>query len=85
MKISSKYESTNQRVQSFSALRKAWREAVADESEGLDPDPVFDSLENNHPDKKKRLGALDTPGFILTESFNEPLPEDELRLWIGGK
>jgi prevent-host-death family protein len=37
-----------------------------------------------HPVKKKRLGALETPGFVLTEQFFEPLPEDELRLWNGG-
>jgi antitoxin (DNA-binding transcriptional repressor) of toxin-antitoxin stability system len=34
--------------------------------------------------KKKRLGALETPGFVLSEKFFEPLPEDELRLWNGG-
>jgi antitoxin (DNA-binding transcriptional repressor) of toxin-antitoxin stability system len=34
-----------------------------------------------HPAKKKRLGALDTPGFVLSEKFFEPLPEDERRLW----
>jgi prevent-host-death family protein len=35
--------------------------------------------------KKKRLGALETPGFTLPEQFFEPLPEDELRLWEGGE
>jgi hypothetical protein len=85
MKISSKTESTTQRMQSLSSLRKAWQEAVADDSEGLDPEPVFDRLEINHTEKMKRLGALDTPGFILSESFNEPLPEDERHLWNGGK
>jgi antitoxin ParD1/3/4 len=35
----------NLREQSLSQLRKAWQHAVADESEGLDPDPVFDRLE----------------------------------------
>jgi hypothetical protein len=85
MKISSKTESTTQCVQSLTGLRKAWQEAVADDSEGLDPEPVFDRLESNHTEKKKRLGALNTPGFVLPESFNEPLPEDELRLWNGGQ
>jgi prevent-host-death family protein len=33
---------------------------------------------------KKRLGALETPGFALTSQFFEPLPEEELRLWEGG-
>jgi antitoxin ParD1/3/4 len=35
----------NLREQSLSALRKAWQEAVADDSESLDPEPVFDRLE----------------------------------------
>jgi len=32
---------------------------------------------------KKRLGVLETPGFVLSEQFFEPLPEEELRLWNG--
>jgi prevent-host-death family protein len=36
------------------------------------------------PVKKKRLGALETPGFVLGKRFFEPLPEDELDLWDGG-
>jgi len=35
------------------------------------------------PVGKKRLGALETPGFVLSEKFFEPLPEEELRLWNG--
>jgi len=35
------------------------------------------------PVKKMRLGAMETPGFVLTDAFYEPLPEDELRLWNG--
>ena len=41
-------------------------------------------LEAIHPVKKKRLGALETPGFVLSEQFFEPLPDDELLLWNGG-
>jgi prevent-host-death family protein len=41
-------------------------------------------LEAIHPVAKKRLGALDTPGFVLSQQFFEPLPEEELRLWNGG-
>lgn len=41
-------------------------------------------LEAIQPVKKKRLGALETPGFVLSEKFFEPLPEEELRLWNGG-
>ncbi len=36
------------REQSLSNLGKLWREAVADDSEGLDPDPVFDRLESKY-------------------------------------
>jgi antitoxin ParD1/3/4 len=38
----------NLREQSLSNLRKAWQQAVADDSEGLDPGPVFDRLESKH-------------------------------------
>ena len=41
-------------------------------------------LEAIQPVKKKRLGALEAPGFVLSEKFFEPLPEEELRLWNGG-
>jgi prevent-host-death family protein len=40
-------------------------------------------LEAVRPVAKKRLGALETPGFVLAEAFFEPLPEEELRLWNG--
>jgi hypothetical protein len=35
------------------------------------------------PATPKRLGALATPGFTLSDAFFEPLPEEELRLWEG--
>ena len=41
-------------------------------------------LEAINPVAKRRLGARETPGFVLTEQFFEPLPEEELRLWNGG-
>jgi prevent-host-death family protein len=41
-------------------------------------------LEGIQPVAKKRLGALETPGFVMSEAFFEPLPEEELRLWNGG-
>ena len=40
-------------------------------------------LAERAPGKGKRLGAMLTPGFVMPESFWEPLPEDELRLWNG--
>jgi len=42
-------------------------------------------LEAIEPEAKKRLGALETPGFALTEAFFAPLPDEELRLWNEGK
>jgi len=36
----------NLREQGLTQLRKQWQQAVADESEGLDPDLVFDRLES---------------------------------------
>jgi prevent-host-death family protein len=41
-------------------------------------------LEAILPVAKKRLGALETPGFVLSERFFDPLPEEELKLWDGG-
>ncbi len=41
-------------------------------------------LEAIQPVQKKRLGAMETPGFVLTEAFFAPLPEEELRQWDGG-
>ncbi|HEX3941998.1 MAG TPA: type II toxin-antitoxin system prevent-host-death family antitoxin [Acidobacteriaceae bacterium] len=38
-------------------------------------------LEAIRPTGKKRLGALETPGFALTPAFYEPLPDEEL--WNG--
>jgi prevent-host-death family protein len=35
------------------------------------------------PAKKKRLGALETSGFVLPAEFFEPLPEEELGFWNG--
>jgi len=35
----------NVRDQGLANLRKLWLEAVSDDSEGLDPEPVFDALE----------------------------------------
>ena len=41
-------------------------------------------IEAIQPIAKKRLGALETSGFVLSDKFFEPLPEEELRLWNGG-
>ncbi len=46
----------NLREQGLSNLRKAWQEAIADESEGLDPDLVFDRLESKYDNLAKATG-----------------------------
>ena len=50
---------------------------------GRDKTPVA-KLSPVQPIKKKRLGALETPGFVLGKGFFEPLDQDELDLWDGG-
>jgi prevent-host-death family protein len=68
----------------FSSLVKQARKGeVVTITSGREKTPVA-RLEAIHPIKKKRLGAMETPGFVLSEQFFEPLPEDELRLRNGG-
>jgi antitoxin (DNA-binding transcriptional repressor) of toxin-antitoxin stability system len=67
----------------FSSLVKQTQKGeVVTITSGRERTPVA-RLEAIQPVKKKRLGALETPGFVLSEQFFEPLPEDELRLWNG--
>jgi len=49
---------------------------------GRDKYPVA-RLVSLHPVEKKRLGACETPGFVIPKEFFDPLPEEELRLWDG--
>ena len=63
-------------------VKKAQRGETVVITSGRDRTPVA-RLEAIHPIGKKRLGALETPGFVLTEAFFEPLPEEELKLWNG--
>jgi len=64
-------------------IKKAQRGEEVVITSGRDHIPVV-RLEPIKPKAKKRLGAMYTPGFVLTEAFWEPLPEEELRLWEGG-
>jgi prevent-host-death family protein len=64
-------------------VKQAQRGEVVTITSGRGKTPVA-RLEAIQPVKKKRLGALETPGFMLVEQFFEPLPEDELKLWDGG-
>jgi prevent-host-death family protein len=63
-------------------LKKAQKGEEVIITSGRNKTPVA-RLEAIHPVAKKRLGALETPGFKLTDAFDEPLPEEELRLWNG--
>ncbi len=46
----------NLREQGLANLRKAWQEAVADDSEGLDADAVFDRLESKYDRLAEKSG-----------------------------
>jgi antitoxin (DNA-binding transcriptional repressor) of toxin-antitoxin stability system len=63
-------------------VKKAQKGETIIITSGREKTPVA-RLEAIHPIGKKRLGALETPGFTLTDAFFEPLPEAELRLWNG--
>ena len=49
---------------------------------GRDKKPVA-KIEAIEPVKHRRLGFMETPGFELSDSFWEDLPEEELALWNG--
>jgi antitoxin ParD1/3/4 len=45
------------RERHLTGLRKRWQEAVTDDSEGLDPDPVFDRLESKYARMARAKGG----------------------------
>jgi antitoxin (DNA-binding transcriptional repressor) of toxin-antitoxin stability system len=49
---------------------------------GRDKTPVA-KLGPVQPVRKKRLGALETPGFVLGPGFFEPLDDDEIGDSVG--
>ncbi len=64
-------------------IRKAQAGETVIITSGREKLPVV-RLEPIAPVKKfKRLGVMETPGFVLPDSFWDPLPEEELRLWNG--
>jgi prevent-host-death family protein len=68
----------------FSTLvKQAQKGEVVTITSGRGKTPVA-RLEAIRPIKKKRLGALESSGFVLSEQFFEPLPDEELRLWNEG-
>ena len=66
-----------------SLVKQAQKGEIVQITSGRAKTPVA-RLEAIHPQAKKRLGALETPGFVLAKEFFEPLSEDELRLWNEG-
>ncbi len=64
-------------------VKRAQKGEVVQITSGRAKTPVA-RLEAIHPKANKRLGALKTPGFVLSAKFFEPLPEEDLRLWNGG-
>lgn len=65
-------------------VKQAQKGEVVIITSGRDKTPVA-RIESIQPVAKKRLGALETPGFVLSPGFFEPLPEEELALWDGGQ
>ena len=63
-------------------LKQAQKGELVTITSGRAKTPVA-RLEAIQPVAKKRLGALETPGFVLSEQFFEPLPKEELELWDG--
>ncbi|MGH9610927.1 MAG: type II toxin-antitoxin system Phd/YefM family antitoxin [Bryobacteraceae bacterium] len=63
-------------------VKKAQKGETVIITSGRNKTPVA-KLEAIHPVKKKRLGVLENPDFVLGDAFWEPLPEEELRLWEG--
>lgn len=65
-------------------VKKAQKGETVVITSGRTKTPVA-KLEAIHPAGKKRLGALETSGFVLTEAFFEPLPDEEMAFWTGDK
>jgi prevent-host-death family protein len=65
-------------------VKQAQKGEVVIITSGRDKTPVA-RLEPVQPVVKKRLGALETPGFALSPGFFDPLAENELALWDGGR
>lgn len=65
-------------------LKKAQNGESVVITSGRDKTPVA-RLEAIAPTKKKRLGALETPGFALGGDFFEELPDGDLQMWNEGR
>ena len=63
-------------------VKKAQKGETVIITSGRNKTPVA-KLEPVESVAKKRLGAMEIPGFVPTDAIFDPLPEDELRLWEG--
>ena len=63
-------------------VKKAQQGEVVIITSGRKKTPVV-TLNPVQPVAKRRLGTLYDPNFTLSDSFWEPLPEEELKLWNG--
>lgn len=68
-------------------LSKLVRQVQAGETviitSGREKTPVA-RLEAMQPEPVQRLGLLADQNIVIPDSFWDPLPEEELRLWEGG-
>jgi antitoxin (DNA-binding transcriptional repressor) of toxin-antitoxin stability system len=64
-------------------IKKAQNGETVIITSGKEKTPVA-RLEAMEPKKKKRLGAMETPGFVLGDAFWEPLTDEEMGL-AGGE
>jgi len=63
-------------------VKKAQKGETVIITSGRNKTPVA-KLEPIEPVVKKRLGAMLIPGYEIPDSFWDPLPEEELKLWEG--
>ena len=63
-------------------VKKAQKGETVIITSGRNKTPVA-KLSPIEPVVKKRLGAMLIPGYEIPDSFWDPLPEEELKLWEG--
>ena len=47
------------------------------------PVATINPIEPAQPVAKRRLGSMLIPGYVPSDAFFDPLPEEEFRLWNG--
>ena len=63
-------------------VKKVQKGEIVVITSGREKTPVA-RLEAIAPVKRQRLGFMADTNFVLPDSFWDPLPEEELRLWNG--